>query len=250
MRKPLIVGNWKMNKTLPESIKLVNDMLAEIDRVKKVEKVICPSFIALAAIGELIRGSSVNLGAQNIYFEEKGAYTGEVSAIMIKDICQYVIIGHSERRNYFCETDEAVNKKIATALKFGLKPILCVGESFEENQADKTKEVITGQVRLALERIDIPLDMVIAYEPIWAIGSGQAASSKQANTSASFIRETVSQLAGKEKARGLRVLYGGSVTAENIKNFVGCEDIDGALVGGACLKAETFTQIIKNTATL
>ncbi len=237
-----------MNKNLHQAIKLVNGMLAELDMVRGVEKVICPPFIVLASIGELVRGSSINLGAQNIHYEEEGAYTGEVAASMIEDICRYVIIGHSERRQYFCETDEILNKKVAVALRFGLKPILCVGEDLIDNRAGATGQVITSQVKLALDGIDVPPDMVIAYEPIWAIGSGKAADGEQAQASAQLIREEVVCLAGKKKADGLRVLYGGSVTPDNIAEFVECSDIDGALVGGASLEAERFTAIIKNIA--
>src|SRR4030043_1584686 len=174
MRLPIIAGNWKMNTTVKEAIKLVEEMRTGLDKIKGVEKLLCPPFISLTAVNELIRGSSIKLGAQNIHFEEKGAYTGEVSPLMLAGLCQYVILGHSERRQYFGETDEIVNRKVKAALKAGLKSILCVGERLSENEAGKTEEIVTRQIKGALAGIDFTRDLVTASEPIWAIGTGQA----------------------------------------------------------------------------
>lgn len=248
MRLPIIAGNWKMNTTVEEAIELVRGMRDGLDKIEGVEKVLCPPFISLTAVDELISGSSIKLGAQNLYFEEKGAYTGEVSPLMLAGLCEYVILGHSERRQYFGETDELVNKKVKAALKVGLKPILCVGERLEENESGKTDEVVTRQVKGALAAIDAPLGLVIAYEPIWAIGTGKAATGEQANTTIGLIRHTVYQIYGEHFARAIRIQYGGSVTSANIAEFVAQPEIDGALVGGASLKAAEFPVIVEQTA--
>ncbi|HIE17709.1 MAG TPA: triose-phosphate isomerase, partial [Dehalococcoidia bacterium] len=182
MRKPMIAGNWKMNTNVDEAVNLVRAMLAELDGISGVEKVICPPFISLAAIRELIEGTSIKLGAQNVYFESKGAYTGEVSPLMLVNLCQFVILGHSERRQYFAETDEVVNKKIKKALEFGLNPILCVGESLADREGGKAERVITRQIEAGLMEVVPTSQLVIAYEPVWAIGTGRAATGKQANT--------------------------------------------------------------------
>jgi len=187
MRVPLIAGNWKMNTTLSEAVKLVNKMLRELDEIDSVDKVLCPPFVSLAVVGDLIKGSSIKLGAQNLYFEEKGAYTGEISPLMLSDLCEFVIIGHSERRQYFNETGEIVNKKIVAALKARLKPILCVGERLEENEAGRTEEVVTEQLKSSLASINNINGLIIAYEPVWAIGTGKAASGKQAAATIQFI---------------------------------------------------------------
>jgi triosephosphate isomerase len=248
MRMPMIAGNWKMNTTVGEAIKLVTEMQVGLDAISGVEKVLCPPFISLAPVRELIGGSSVKLGAQNIYFEPKGAYTGEISPLMIADLCEFVIIGHSERRQYFNENGDIVNKKVGAALAVGLKPILCVGERLEENEAGKTEEVVTGQLRSSLAGIENPNDLVIAYEPIWAIGTGKAATGEQANGTIGLIRQSVSQLFGKPTAQSMRILYGGSVTAANTTEFMQQPEIDGALVGGASLKANEFLSIVKQTS--
>jgi len=248
MRVPLIAGNWKMNTTVTEAIELVKDMLLGLDDITNVDKVICPPFISLAPVRELIKGSSIKLGAQNIYFEEKGAYTGEISPLMLADLCEFVIIGHSERRQYFNETGEVVNRKVQAALRVGLKPILCIGESFEENEAGRTEEVVTEQLMAFSARIYYLSGLVIAYEPVWAIGTGKAATGKQANKTIGFIRQTISQKYGKRIAQDLRILYGGSVTADNIAEFINQPEIDGALVGGASLKATEFLSIVKQTS--
>ena len=248
MRAPLIVGNWKMNTTLSEATELVRKMFQELDGIDNVDKVLCPPFISLAAIGEMLRESSIKLGAQNVYFEEKGAYTGEISPLMMADLCEFVIIGHSERRQYFDETNEVVNKKIVAVLKAGLKPILCIGERLEENETGRTEEVVTGQLKSSLGGIDVIKDLGIAYEPVWAIGTGKAATGRQANETIGLIRRTISKLYGERIAQDLRILYGGSVTADNIAEFVEQSEIDGALVGGASLKADQFINIVRQTS--
>jgi triosephosphate isomerase len=244
----MIAGNWKMNTTVSEATELVKEMRAELDQIDNVDKVICPPFISLAVVGELIKGSSIKVGAQNIYFEEKGAYTGEISPLMLADQCEFVIIGHSERRQYFNETGEMVNKKIVAALKVGLKPILCIGEKLEENEAGRMEEVVTEQLRASLANIDYLNGMVIAYEPIWAIGTGKAATGKQANETIGLIRRNITKLYDKEIAQNMRILYGGSVTAANTTEFISQPEIDGALVGGASLKATEFLSIVKQTS--
>ena len=248
MRVPLIAGNWKMNTTLNEAITLVNTMRRELDEIGNVDKVLCPPFISLAAIGEILKGSSIKLGAQNLYFEEKGAYTGEISPLMLVDLCKFVIIGHSERRQYFNVTGEIVNKKIVAALKAGLKPILCIGERLEENEAGSTEEIVTGQLKTSLTGINTISGLTIAYEPIWAIGTGKAATGEQANATISLIRRTISKLYNERIAQGLRILYGGSVNADNTTEFIKQTEIDGALVGGASLKADQFISIVRQTS--
>jgi triosephosphate isomerase len=244
----MIAGNWKMNTTVSEATELVKEMRAELDQIDNVDKVICPPFISLAVVGELIKGSSIKVGAQNIYFEEKGAYTGEISPLMLADQCEFVIIGHSERRQYFNETGEMVNKKIVAALKVGLKPILCIGEKLEENEAGRMEEVVTEQLRASLSNIDYLNGLVIAYEPIWAIGTGKAATGKQANETIGLIRRNITKLYDKEIAQNMRILYGGSVTAANTTEFISQPEIDGALVGGASLKATEFLSIVRQTS--
>ncbi len=248
MRVPMIAGNWKMNTTVGEAKQLVNEMRPGLDEIAAVEKVVCPPFVSLSAVKELIKGSSVKLGAQNLYFEEKGAYTGEISPLMLADLCEFVIIGHSERRQYFNETNEIVNRKVRAALKVGLKPILCVGERLEENEAGRTEDVVTEQLRSALAGIGYAGGLVIAYEPIWAIGTGKSATGKQANETIGLIRRNLAQLYGKEVAQEVRILYGGSVTADNIAEFMEQSEMDGALVGGASLKAGQFVSIVRQTS--
>ncbi len=248
MRMPMIAGNWKMNTTVSEAKKLVETMRADLDKVDNVEKVVCPPFISLTAVKELIRGSSIKLGAQNVFYEAKGAYTGEVSPPMLAEICEYVIIGHSERRQYFNETGEIVNRKIKAAREAGLKPILCIGEKLEENEAGRTAAVVKEQLESSLAGIDNINGMVIAYEPVWAIGTGRAASGGQANETISLIRQKLSQLFGSGKAQEVRILYGGSVNAENAAEFMSQPEIDGALVGGASLKASEFLSIVTQTS--
>ena len=248
MRMPMIAGNWKMNTTLDEAIELVNGIRQGLDRIDNVDKVICPPFVSLAAVGEVIRGSSIKLGAQNIYFEEKGAYTGEISPLMLADLCDFVIIGHSERRQYFNETGEITNKKIRAALKVELKPILCVGEKLEEKDAGRTEEIITRELSSALTGLDDVNGLILAYEPIWAIGTGKAATGEQANETISLIRRNVARLCSERVAQDMRILYGGSVTDANAAEFMEQPEIDGALVGGASLKVDQFLNIVKQAA--
>ncbi len=248
MRIPFIAGNWKMNTTATEAEQLVFEMLEKLDRIEGMEKVLCPPFVSLVAVNMMLRGSSIKLGAQNMYFEPEGAYTGEISPLMLSELCEFVILGHSERRWYFGETDEIVNKKVKAALANKLKPILCVGERLAENEAGKTEEVVNKQVTAALNGIEPVSDLVIAYEPVWAIGTGKAASGEQAAATIQFIRDVLAKLRNKSIAQDLRILYGGSVTSANIAEFISYPEIDGALVGGASLKAEEFVSIVEQTA--
>ena len=247
MRTPIIAGNWKMNTNVEQAAALVREMKDELNKVEGVEQVFCPPFVSLTTVSELIKGSALKLGAQNMYFEEKGAYTGEVAPLMLEGLCEYVILGHSERRQYFGETDGIVNKKIHAAFKAGLKPIVCVGEKLEENEAGKTEEVIIRQVNGALVDIKSPQGMVIAYEPIWAIGTGKAATGDQANNVMGLIRRIVLEVLGEQVALDMRIQYGGSVTSANIAEFISQSEIDGALVGGASLKAADFIGIVRQT---
>ncbi|MFC2015163.1 triose-phosphate isomerase [Chloroflexota bacterium] len=248
MRVPMIAGNWKMNTTVSEAVALVNEMRRGLEEVSNVDKLICPPFVSLSAIGDLIKGTSLKLGAQNLYFEEKGAYTGEISPLMLAELCEFVIIGHSERRQYFNDTGEIVNKKIKAALKADLKPILCVGEKLEENEAGRTEEVVIGHLKSSLDGIDNTTSLIIAYEPIWAIGTGKAATSQQANDTIGLIRRNISELYSKEVAEDLRILYGGSVNAANTTELMNQPEIDGALVGGASLKVDDFISIVRQTS--
>ena len=248
MRICLIAGNWKMNTTAAEAERLVIEMLERLDRIEGADKVLCPPFVSLVGINMMLHNSSIKLGAQNMYFESQGAYTGEVSPLMLRELCEFVILGHSERRWYFGETDEIVNKKVKAALVNKLKPILCVGERLEENEAGKTEDVISRQVRGALNGIEPVCDLVVAYEPVWAIGTGKAASGKQAAATIQFIRDVVSELWNKNMAQDLRIIYGGSVTSANVAEFVSLPEIDGALVGGASLKADEFVSIVEKTS--
>lgn len=248
MRTPLIAANWKMNTTVDEAEALIRGMLGGLDKIKNVEKVICPPFVSLVTASEILKGSSVKLGAQNMHFEEKGAYTGEISPLMLAGLCNFVIIGHSERRQYFGETGEIINKKMKAAIGAGVTPILCVGESLTDNEAGRTVELVTTQLDAALADIADPAGTVIAYEPVWAIGSGRSATCEQANETIVIIRDEIAGLFGAETSCNMRILYGGSVTADNIAEFVRQPNIDGALVGGASLKIEQFISIVTQTA--
>ena len=250
MRKLLIAGNWKMNTTLMEAVDLVNEMKEPLDAVDGVDKVVCPPFISVAVISEILMGSSVNVGAQNMYFKEKGAFTGEISPSMLVDICEYVIIGHSERRQYFNETDEMVNKKVRAALDAGLKPIICIGENLEQNKLRETAQIVTAQAKVALDGIGYSTAIVIAYEPIWAIGTGKAATGIDANATIRIIRGVIGDMYGAKATQDMRILYGGSVTATNITEFIMQTEIDGALVGGASIKAEEFISMVEQAATI
>ncbi len=251
MRTPIIAGNWKMNKNVVEAVELVRALRESTADVVKVEVVVCPSFIALTAVKEALAGSKIGLGAQNVYWEEKGAFTGEVSPLMLKDLVTYVIIGHSERRQYFGETDAMVNKRVKAALAHGLTPIMCVGETLAQREAGETAAVVTTQVTNGLAGLTAEevKSIVVAYEPVWAIGTGRASTGADANAViAQNIRAPLSKLFGETVAQGIRVQYGGSVTPANIDEFMGASEIDGALVGGASLKVADFTTIITGTA--
>ena len=248
MRMSLIAANWKMNTTVGEATKLVHNMLGALDEIVNIEKVVCPPFISLVTVAEMLRGSSIKLGVQNMYFEDRGAYTGEISPSMLAGLCQFAIIGHSERRQYFNETGEIINKKVKAALGAGITPILCIGEKLEDNEVGKTAEVGSRQLDSALTGMDSLGGTVIAYEPVWAIGSGKSATGEQASETIALIREKVASLYDIETARNMCILYGGSVTAGNIAEFVSQPEIDGALVGGASLKAEQFISIVRQTA--
>lgn len=250
-RTPLVAGNWKMYTTADECASLCRAVRDRIDAVEGVEKAVCPPFPFLGQARAALQGSSVRLGAQNAHWEEQGAYTGEVSPLMLKDLVDYVIIGHSERRQYFNETGEIVNKKIMAALAVNLKPILCVGERLEENEAGRTAEVVTEQLESSLAGIEpATSELVIAYEPIWAIGTGRAATGEQANETISLIRRSVAKLCDNKTAQDIRILYGGSVTAANTTEVMQQPEIDGALVGGASLKANEFLSIVKQTSAI
>jgi triosephosphate isomerase len=248
MRIPFIAGNWKMNTTATEAEKLVLEMLDKLDGIKGVEKVLCPPFISLVALNMMLQNSSIKLGAQNMYFETEGAYTGEISPIMLCELCKFVILGHSERRGYFGETNEIVHKKVKAALANKLQPILCVGERLAENEAGKTEDVIDRQVTGALQGIEPVSNLVIAYEPVWAIGTGKAARGGQAAATIQFIRDVLIKLWNKSVAQNVRILYGGSVNSKNIAEFISHPEIDGALVGGASLNSEEFVTIVEQTA--
>lgn len=248
MRTPLVAGNWKMNKTVAEARDLVRMMMAKLDEIANVGKVLCPPFLAIPSLAEMLKASGVGLGAQNLHWEEKGAFTGEVSPGMVKEFCQYVIIGHSERRTYFGETDESVNKKLQAAMKEGLVPIVCVGETLEQYEAGTTSEVVRRQIRVGLAGVDSTsaARIVVAYEPVWAIGTGKASSGENANiVHQQVVRPALSELFGAQTADAIRILYGGSVTAANASEFFAYPDIDGALVGGASLKPDEFVSITK-----
>jgi len=249
MRKPFVAGNWKMNKTIAEARELVNKMNSPISEIQNVEKVFCPPFTSLMAVAEMLAGTSIGLGAQNMYWEEKGAFTGEVSPAMVKELCSYVILGHSERRAYFGETDATVNKKLKAAQAIGLTSIVCVGETLDEYESNRTREVVSTQTSMSLRDVspEYAKSIVVAYEPVWAIGTGKASTADAANVVIKdFIRPAIAELYGEETAQAVRVLYGGSVTAANAKEFFAQPDIDGALVGGASLKVDEFVSIVKS----
>jgi triosephosphate isomerase len=247
-RLPFIAGNWKMNKTVGEALDLIRELKADISRVKTVEVAVAPPFTALHAVHKELEGSPIHLAAQNLYWEEKGAFTGEVSSFMLKEVgCHYVIIGHSERRQLFGETDETVNRRIKAALAQGLKVIFCMGETLKEREEGKTFSVIERQVEGGLKGLgDQEMEnMVIAYEPVWAIGTGKTATPEQAEEVHRFIRGKLAKLYSREVSEEIRIQYGGSVTPENIKGLMNQPNIDGALVGGASLKAESFSKIVR-----
>ena len=251
MRVPLVAGNWKMNKTIAEARHLVSEMVPLLNAVAGVDRVLCPPFTALLPVSSLLEGTDIGLGSQNLYWESSGAFTGEESPLMIAEMCQYVILGHSERRAYFGETDSTVNRKVNAALKHDLIPIVCVGETLEENEAGRTKEVVSRQIEEGLAGLDLPEingskgnALIVAYEPVWAIGTGRAATSEGANAViADVIRTGLIDLFGQEVTDRVRVLYGGSVKSTNAAEYFAEPEIDGALVGGASLKIDEFVKI-------
>jgi len=247
-RLPFIAGNWKMNKTVEEAIDLVKGLKVHLKGIEDVEVAIAPPFTALYAASQELKGSSIHLASQNLFYEEKGAFTGEVSPVMLKECgCRYAIIGHSERRQFFGETDATVNRRIKAALKFDLKVIFCIGETLEEREEGKTFAVLERQAEGGLKDLveKEVKDMVVAYEPVWAIGTGKTATPEQAEEVHLSIRRKIERLYSRGISEGIRIQYGGSVTPENIKGLMERENIDGALVGGASLKVETFSRIVR-----
>ena len=248
MRAPIIAGNWKMNTVVKDAKALVQELKPLVSDVTNVEVVVCPPFVSLTSVAEVIKGSNIGLGAQNLFWEKSGAFTAEVSAPMLKSTeCTYVIIGHSERRAYFHETDETVNKRIFAALDEGLKPIVCVGETLGERESGQTFDVIKRQITAGLANLSTEhmKTVVIAYEPVWAIGTGKTATPEQAQEVHAFIRKLLAEMFGDTTAEETRIQYGGSVKPNNITALMSQADIDGALVGGASLKADSFAQIVK-----
>ncbi|MCS7231181.1 MAG: triose-phosphate isomerase [Elusimicrobiota bacterium] len=248
MRKQLIAANWKMYKTILETKDFIDKFLILIKSVNinNREIVLCPPFTSLYVASEMLKNTNIKLGAQNMYIEEKGAFTGEISPVMIKELnCEYVILGHSERRKYFNETDEFINKKMLMALKYGLIPIVCIGETLQEREENKTFEVLKYQVENSLANLthEQAAKIVIAYEPVWAIGTGKNATPQQAEEAQSFIREVYANMYGKDVAERIRILYGGSIKPENFKEIISQKNVDGGLVGGASLDPESFFKI-------
>ena len=253
MRRMCVAGNWKMYNTVQASLALVQDLKLGLTDIHTVDRVICPPFTALVKVSEALQGTDIALGAQNLYWEEQGAFTGEISPLMVAEIAEYVILGHSERRASFQDSDQVVNQKVKAALKADLKPILCVGETLEENESGKTGEVVSRQLTSALAGVEElqSKQIMIAYEPVWAIGTGKAATPEGANqVIQDHIRQTLTDLISSALAQETRVLYGGSVKPENARDFFQQPDIDGALVGGASLKAADFIAITKAAASI
>lgn len=246
-RTPIIAGNWKMFKTVPESTSFIEAVKGKAE-VEGVESVICAPFTNLPALVEAVKGTNIKIGAQNLHFEDNGAFTGEISGVMLKDLgVDYVVIGHSERRQYFNETDETVNKKVHAAFRHGLTPIVCVGEKLEEREADQTKDVCKVQTEAAFAGLaaDQAAKVVVAYEPIWAIGTGKSSTSQDANEVIAYIRGVIKDLYNEEVANAVRIQYGGSVKPENVAEYLGQSDIDGALVGGASLQPESYIALVQ-----
>jgi triosephosphate isomerase len=248
MRKPLMIGNWKMNKTISEAVSIVKSLKNAVVDVTDVEILLCPAFTALHAVNTEVKGSNINVGAQNLFWESKGAFTGEISPAMIKDAgCSYVLIGHSERRQYFGETNETVHKKVKGALAIGLIPVVCIGETIKEREENVTFNVIEKQIKEGITGFthEQAVSIVIAYEPVWAIGTGKTATSEQAQKVHVFVRKIYANMYKEEVADKVRILYGGSVNPGNVSNLMEQPDIDGALVGGASLESESFAKLIK-----
>jgi triosephosphate isomerase (TIM) len=247
-RRPIVAGNWKMNTTIDEGLTLVDAIRPLLDDVSSVDRVVCPPFVSLHAIADRLRGSEIAVGAQNVYVEPKGAFTGEISVPMLVGLARYVIVGHSERRTLFGEDDDIVAKKIRAVQAAGLLPILCVGETLAERHWGATESVLRRHVHTALDGLTSVEGLVVAYEPVWAIGTGRAATADDANEGCRFIRVELEALFGEKIAEATRIQYGGSVTADNASEFFSQPDIDGALVGGASLVAESFAGIVKAAA--
>lgn len=251
MRKPIIAGNWKMNKTLSEARSFVEEVKGLVPSAETVDSVICAPALFLDSLADESEGTPLAIGAQNMHFEENGAFTGEISPVMLKDLnVQYVILGHSERRELFGETDELVNQKTHAAFKHGLTPIVCVGETLEQREADKTKDVVKEQTEKGLSGLtdEQMKQTVIAYEPVWAIGTGKTASSEDANEVCAYIRSVVADQFSQDVADAVRIQYGGSVKPDNIKELMGMSDIDGALVGGASLEPKSYLQLLEGVS--
>ena len=246
-RKKIVAGNWKMNKLLADSATLAQDVKVQLASCREVDVVLCPPFTAVKVVGEVISDTLIKLGAQNMHWAPEGAYTGEISANMLRDIyCHYVILGHSERRSFFGETDEIVNRKAKAALAANLTPIVCVGETLEQREAGQMKDVVTSQVQKSLADLGKDLERVIvAYEPVWAIGTGRTASPAQAQEVHALIRDVLAKVGGQDAAASIRIQYGGSVKPSNARELFGQPDIDGGLIGGAALDAHSFVEIIK-----
>jgi triosephosphate isomerase len=248
MRKPIIAGNWKMHKTLSEAVSFVEEVKGLIPSAEKVDSVICAPALFLERLVQAVQGTDLKIGAQNMHFAESGAYTGEISPVALKDIgVTYVIIGHSERREMFAETDETVNKKVMAAFTHGLTPIVCCGETLEQRESGQTNEIVGAQVEKALEGLteEQAKQVVIAYEPIWAIGTGKSSTAEDANAVCGHIRSVIAKKFSQEVADAVRIQYGGSVKPNNIKEFLAQEHIDGALVGGASLEPQSFLQLVE-----
>jgi triosephosphate isomerase len=248
MRIPLIAGNWKMYKTVAEAVDLVEALLRDLGDTSDREVLVCPPYTALHALSPLLQETPIALGAQNIFYEAQGAYTGEISPLMLRDLgCTYVIVGHSERRQIFGEDDALVNRKLRAALTHGLRPILCVGETKPQRDAGAAEQIVVGQVRAGLAEVDAPAlaNVAIAYEPVWAIGTGDTATPADAQAMHMTIRRTLAQLYSQEAADRVRIQYGGSVKPDNVDELMAQPDIDGALVGGASLKADSFLRIVR-----
>ncbi len=246
-RTPIIAGNWKMNTLRADAVALATGIRERSDSIGGVEKIICPPFVFLHDVAAAVAGSSIKVGAQNAHWEEKGAFTGEVSITQVAEAAEYVIVGHSERRQYFGETDETVNRRVRSALAHGLKPIMCIGETLDQRNAGETRDVLVRQTRGGLADAGIGPEFIIAYEPVWAIGTGLAANGATAEEAIALIRATVHEMAGAV-ADDVRILYGGSVTPENIAEYMAQPDIDGGLIGGASLKADGFAALVAGAA--
>jgi triosephosphate isomerase len=251
MRTPIVAGNWKMNTTAAAARELLEAIVAgDPDSIAGVQKIVCPPFVYLPLASDILDASSVKVGGQDLHWEEKGAYTGEVSGPMLRDYAEYVIIGHSERRAYFGDTDEWVNRKLKAALRHGLTPIVCVGETLDQRNAGQTLDVLKAQIAGALDGVSFGPSAIVAYEPVWAIGTGVAATSSDAQDAIAFIRRQLSTFTGEAVAQNVRILYGGSVTPANIAEYVALPDVDGGLVGGASLVAASFLEMVRNVAAI